>query len=188
MRSVAYVAVGVFLVLLQGTLYRIFSPLESLAVSGFHIGRFLHGATPNLVLPLVVYLGLHEPSIGRGVTLSFCLGWAVDLLGGGPSFLFRFTMVAVYWIAHVASARVSAQSAVTRIPLAFGASLLESLIVLTLLAIFGLDSRKPREISGIVLPRAISTSLFSLIVFAFAHRLRADTPKGGAAASGGGGG
>jgi rod shape-determining protein MreD len=184
-RGVAYVAVGLFLILLQGTLHRVLSPLESLAVSGFQIGRFLHGATPNLALPLVVYLGLHESSIARGVTLSYCLGWGVDLLGGGPAFLFRFTMVAVFWIAHVASARVSAQSAVTRVPLAFTASLLESLIVLTLLAIFGTDSLRPREITGIVLPRAISTSFFALFVFSLAHRLRVTSAKGGSGSSAG---
>src|SRR5690606_25256739 len=109
------------------------------------LAPLLHGATPSLVLPFVVYLGIHEHSMARGALLSFGLGWALDIFGGGPAFLFRFTMVAVWWICRAASARVSTQSAFMRIPLAFSASLVESAIILTLLAIFGADNRRPLE-------------------------------------------
>jgi rod shape-determining protein MreD len=152
-------------------LHRFFVGLDGLKIGGWHAGNLLHGSTPSLVLPFVVYLGIHEHSMARGSLLSFGLGWALDILGGGPAFLFRFTMVAVWWICRAASARVSTQSTVMRIPLAFSASLVESAIVLMLLAIFGADNRRPLEISSIVLPRAVATALFAPFVFSLAHRL-----------------
>jgi rod shape-determining protein MreD len=170
-RSVVYLLSGLFLILLQGTSHRFLVGLEGISVGNWNVGDLLHGATPSLVLPMVVYLGIHEPSMARGSLLAFGLGWGVDIIGGGPAFLFRFTMVAIWWISRAASTRVSTQSTVMRIPLALSASLIESAIVLTLLAIFGADNRRPLELSSVVLPRAISTALFSPFVFSIAHRL-----------------
>lgn len=170
MRSAAFLLVGCLLVLAQGTFHYLFSVASSMLGPRW-FSEIFHGATPNLVLPFVVYLGIFEHSMARGAALSFCLGWAVDIFGGGPAFLFRFTLVAVWWLSRVASVRVSAQSAMTRIPVAFLASLVESIIVLSLLAIFGADNRRPMELSSIVLPRAISTALFAPFVFSLAHRL-----------------
>lgn len=170
MRSAAYLLVGCLLVLLQGTMHRFFALVGNLLDASW-FQPAMHGATPSLVLPFVVYLGIHEASMARGALLSFFLGWAIDILGGGPAFLFRFTMVAVWWVCRGASARVSAQSPLGRIPLAFAASLVESVTVLALLAIFGEDNRRPLELSGIVLPRAIATSLCAFFVFPLAHRL-----------------
>lgn len=174
MRNAAYVLVGLALILLQGTLYRFLLPLQDQVLFGFQMGRLLHGATPNFILPLVVYLGVHEHSTARGALLSFSLGWGLDVLSGGPAFLFRFTMVAIWWLARIASSRVSAQSTMTRVPLAFVSSLAESAIVLTLLAIFGTDNKRPIELSAIVLPRAVSTALFAPFIFAIAQRMQAD--------------
>jgi rod shape-determining protein MreD len=174
MRSASFLMVGCALILVQGTMHRFFAGLESL-FGGNWLAGVLHGATPNLVLPFVLYLGIHEPSMARGALLSFCLGWAVDIFGGGPAFLFRFTLVAVWWLSRAASVRVSAQSVMTRIPLAFGASLVESGIVLALLAIFGADNRRPMELSSIILPRAIATALLAPLGFSLAHRLNIDS-------------
>jgi len=179
-RSAAYLLVGCALVLIQGTVHRLFAGLENV-IDAAWFSAMLHGATPSLVLPFIVYLGIHEASMARGASLSFALGWAVDILGGGPGFLFRFTSVGVWWICRAVSSRVSAQSTMTRIPLAFSASLLESAMVLTLLAIFGADNIRPMELSTIVLPRAISTALFAHFLFALAHRLNLD-PRGATAA------
>lgn len=176
MRSAAYLLVGCALVLLQATVHRFFAGLENL-IDASWFSAALHGATPSLVLPFIVYQGIHEPSLARGASLSFALGWAVDIVGGGPAFLFRFTSVGVWWICRAVSTRVSAQSTMTRIPLAFSASLLESAMVLTLLAIFGSDNIRPMELSSIVLPRAISTALFAHFLFSLAHRLNLD-PRG----------
>lgn len=171
MRSAAYLLVGLFLILVQGTAHRFLAGLEGLSFGSWDASQLIHGTTPSLVLPLVVYLGIHEVSMARGALLAFALGWGLDILGGGPAFLFRFTMVAIWWISRAASTRVSTQTTVMRIPLAFSASLIESAIVLTLLAIFGADNRRPLELSSLVLPRAVSTALFSPLLFSIAHRL-----------------
>ncbi len=187
MRTAAYFLVGLALILLQGTAHRFLSPLDGISVGTFQLGRLLHGATPNLVLPLVVYLGVHEHSIARGSLLSYALGWAVDILGGGPAYLFRLTMVAVWWMSRAASTRVSTQSAMMRIPLAFSAAIAESAIVLTLLAIFGADNRRPMELLDTVLPHAVSTALFAPFLFSLAHRLSIENwGSSGAQSSSGG--
>jgi rod shape-determining protein MreD len=177
-RNAAYLLVGCVLVLLQGTMHRFFAGVDSFVsvVFGVHwVGKALHGATPSLVLPFVIYLGIHEQSMARGALLSFALGWALDVFGGGPGFLFRFTSVAVWWTCRAVSTRVSAQSTMTRIPLAFAASLLESATILMLLAIFGADNRRPLELSNIVLPRALSTAVFGYFLFPLAHRLNLES-------------
>lgn len=182
MRSSAYLLVGLFLIVVQGTAHRFLAALDGFSLGTWSAAELIHGATPSLVLPLVVYLGIHEASMARGALLSFALGWGLDILGGGPAFLFRFTMVAIWWISRAASARVSTQTTVMRIPLAFSASLIESAIVLTLLAIFGADNRRPLELSSVVLPRAISTAIFSPLVFSLAHRLSLENWGTGTAA------
>lgn len=172
MRNAAYLAVGVLLVLVQSNLWRVLGPLSGVEVAGVAIGSWLHGATPSLVLPLIVYLGIHEHSMVRGALLAYGIGWAVDLLGPAPMFLFRFTAVALWWLARIASVRLNAQAFMTRVPLAFAFSLIESAILLTLLAIFGVDNRRPLEIGSMILPRAIGTALCAPFLFALAHRLQ----------------
>lgn len=171
MRNAAYLAVGIVLIVVQSNLWRVLGPLNLVEIGGFAVGRWLHGITPNLVLPLIVYLGIHESSMVRGAALSYGIGWALDLLGPAPMYLFRFTAVALWWLARIASVRLSAQTFMTRIPLAFAFSVIESLILLTLLAIFGADNRRPLEIGSIILPRALGTALCAPFVFALAHRL-----------------
>jgi rod shape-determining protein MreD len=182
MRSAAYMLVGFLLVLVQSNLYRVLGPASELVIGGVHLGKWLHGATPNLVLPFIVYLGIHEHSMARGALLSYGMGWALDVLGPAPMFLFRFTAVALWWLARIASVRLSAQTFMTRVPLAFAFSLFESLIVLTLLAIFGADNRRPLEIASIVVPRAVGTALCAPFLFALAHRLQVEgrAPAGSA--------
>lgn len=174
MRAASYLLLGIALILLQGTVFRFTRGLFDATLFGFPLGNWLSGATPNLVLPLVVYLGIHETSMSRGALQAFGLGWALDLLGGGPAFLFRFTMVLIWWLARIASSRVSTQSTVMRLPLAFVSSLVESAVVLTLLTIFGADSRRPLELSSQVLPRAITTTLLAPLLFDLAHRISID--------------
>lgn len=188
MRNAAYLAVGILLIVVQSNLWRILGPLNSLEIGQLAVGRWLHGMTPNLVLPLIVYLGIYESSMVRGAALSYAIGWALDLFGAAPMYLFRFTAVALWWLARIASARLSAQTFMTRIPLAFAFSVVESLIVLTLLAIFGTDNRRPLEIGSVVLPRAIGTALCAPFLFALAHRLHLEgrSPKSGAATPGAG--
>lgn len=163
MRSTVFIAVGVLLIVLQGNLYRV-------------LGHFdLNGATPSFVLPLLVFLGVHEASMARGAALAFGLGYATDLLASAPIGLFAFVAVAIWWLARVAGVRLTAQTWWTKAALAFGFSLVESVIVLVLLAIFGSDPQRPVEISSVALPHATSTALAAMLVFPLAQRLHQGT-------------
>lgn len=174
MRNVALVAFGVLLILIQGNAYRLLAMLEDL-LSGSLAG-LLHGASPNLVLPIVVFLGVQEASMARGAILSFCLGYALDLLASAPIGLFSFTYVSVWWLARMAGVRLTAQTLLPQMSLAFVFALLEGLLVLVLLAVFGADTQRPLEMSTVVVPRAIATALFAPAVFRLAQRL---LPVGG---------
>jgi rod shape-determining protein MreD len=156
-------AIGIALLLLQGNAFRI-------------LGLFpIAGLTPSLVLPLVLFLGVHESSMARGSLLSFGLGYATDLFAAAPIGLFTFTSVAIWWLSRVAAVRLTAQTLPTQMVLAFLFALVESAMILTLLTIFGQDPQKPLEISRTVLPHAASTALFAPFVFRIAHKLHQGT-------------
>ena len=159
MRTAALLSVGVLLILVQSNLYLVLGPLG------------LHGATPSLVLPLIIFLGVHEPSMARGALLAFLLGHALDLSASAPMWLFTFASVAVWWLARVAGVRLTAQTVLTRMSLAFVFTLVEAAIALILLAIFGADTQRPLEIATVVPLRASSTAVFSPVVFRVVQRL-----------------
>jgi rod shape-determining protein MreD len=152
-------AIGVALLLLQGNLFRVlgFIPMA--------------GLTPNLVLPLVLFLGVHETSMARGALLSFGLGYTTDLFVAAPIGLFTFTSVAIWWLSRVAAVRLTAQTLPTQMVLAFLFTIVESAVTLTLLTIFGQDPQRPVEIVRTVVPHALSTALFAPFVFRLAHKL-----------------
>jgi rod shape-determining protein MreD len=175
-RNLTFFCVGFLLILIQSNLYRILGPLSHVTLGGsIDLGKWLHGATPNLVLPLIIFLGVHEHSMARGALLAFGFGYTTDILSAAPMFLFAFVCVAIWWLARVAGVRLTAQTFMTRLPLAFAFSVVESAIVLTLLAIFGTDNFRPLELATIVLPRAISTALLAPPIFVFAQRLHLST-------------
>jgi rod shape-determining protein MreD len=159
MRNAAFFATGVLLIILQSNLYRVLGPLG------------LHGASPDLILPLIVFLGVHEPSMARGVVLAFSFGYVLDVFGGAPMWLFRFVSVAIWWLARMAGVRLVAQTVITRMSLALAFSLAQSAIILILLAIFGDDTRRPVEIGAVMLPHAIATALFAPLIFRLAQKL-----------------
>lgn len=163
MRNSAFLAVGVLLILLQSNLYRL--------LGLFH----LHGATPSLTLPLIIFLGVHEASMTRGAFLAFALGYATDLFASAPIGLFTFVSVGIWWLSRVAGVRLTAQKMLTRMSLTFGFALVEAAIILTLIAIFGSDNKRPLEMAGVVLPHAVSTALASPFVFWIAERLHQST-------------
>lgn len=159
MRSTALLSVGLLLIVAQGNLYPVLGYLG------------LHGATPSFVLPLVIFLGVHETSMARGASLAFALGYATDLLASAPIGLFSLMGVVVWGLARIVGVRLTAQAWWTKAALAFGFSLVESVLILVLLAIFGADPQRPLEIASVALPHATSTALFSLLVFPLAQRI-----------------
>lgn len=170
MRIAAFLAAGLLLLIAQGNLYPFIGWLN------------IHGATPNLVLPLVLFVGVHEGRMLRGALIAFGLGYATDIVASAPVGLFSLVSVACWWLARVAGVRLTAQTLWTRVGLCFGFSLVETLLVLILLAIFGVDPQRPVELASIAFPHAISTGLFSLVIFPLAERVHYATARARSAA------
>lgn len=163
MRIAAFFAVGLLLLIAQGNLY----PLVG------WIG--IHGSTPSFMLPLVLFVGVHEAQMLRGALIAFGLGYATDIVSSAPIGLFALVSVACWWLARVAGVRLTAQTMLTRVALCFGFSLVETLLVLILLAIFGADPQRPLELATIALPHAVSTAIFSVLIFPIAERVHRET-------------
>lgn len=167
MRNATFLTVGFLLILLQSNLHLVLGWLPVV------------GATPNLILPLVVFLGVHEHSMTRGAALTFILGYLLDVMSGAPIGFFTFVHVACWWMARVAGVRLTAQTWLTRVSLGFIFSIVEAAITLILLAVFGSDTRRPVEIAAVVVPHAASTALVAPIVFRIAQRLNQMNLQGG---------
>ncbi|HVU05298.1 MAG TPA: hypothetical protein VHE30_26300 [Polyangiaceae bacterium] len=159
MRNAAFLAFALALLLVQANVHRILGPLH------------LRGLTPSAVLPLVIFLGVHEPSMARGAILAFVIGHALDLFASAPLWLFTFVYVALWWLARIAGVRLTAQTVPTQMALAFGFSLVQSTIVLVLLVVFGADSQRPTPLVTIIVPCSVATALFAPLVFRVAERL-----------------
>jgi rod shape-determining protein MreD len=163
MRNAAFIAFGLFLVLLQSNLYPLLGPLG------------INGITPSLVLPLVIFLGVHEPSMARGALLASGLGYMLDLFGSAPIGLFAFVYPAIWWLSRVVGVRLTAQALLTKFALAFLFTLVESTLILILLAVFGSDPQRPLEVSRIIVAHSTSTGVGALFVFRIAERLHQGT-------------
>jgi rod shape-determining protein MreD len=163
MRNTAFLALGLALIILQSNLFR--------AVSGMGVA----GITPSLLLPLIVFIGVHEYSVARGAALSFALGYLLDVFAAAPVGLYTFTSVAIFVVARAAGVRLAAQTLFTKIALAFAFSLLEGSVIIILTAIFGGDAARPRALATLVAPHAISTAVIAPIVFRVAERVHLAT-------------
>ena len=163
MRNSAFLGLGLGLLIAQSLLYRVIGPLH------------LAGATPSLLLPLIVFMGVHEYSIARGAALAFLLGYLLDVFAAAPVGLFTFITVATFVVSRAAGVRLAAQTFLSKIALAVGFGLVEGVLIVVLTAIFGNDAARPRSLAYLVLPHAISTALFAPLVFSIAERVPAAT-------------
>ncbi|HSN97921.1 MAG TPA: rod shape-determining protein MreD [Candidatus Nanopelagicales bacterium] len=159
MRNSAFLAVGIALLVMQSNLFRVIGKLH------------LPGATPSLLLPLIVFMGVHEYSMARGAALAFLLGYLLDLFAGAPVGLFTFITVATFVVARAAGVRLAAQTFITKLALAFAFGLVEGVLVVILTAIFGQDAARPRALALLVAPHAVSTAIFAPLVFRLAERV-----------------
>lgn len=169
MRNLAVLSAGVLLILAQANFYWVVILLEALLPAWSE--PYLHGVTPSLVLPLVVFLGVHEHSMARGALLAAGLGYATDILASAPIGLFSFVYVAVWWLARLAGVRLAAQTMLPRMSLAFAFALVEGALVVVLLAVFGADTKRPIELLSVLVPRAVATALFAPAILRLAQRL-----------------
>jgi rod shape-determining protein MreD len=174
MRNSAFLAVGIMLLIAQSNLFRLIGWLR------------IQGITPSLLLPLVVFMGVHEYSIARGAALAFLLGYLLDLFAAAPVGLFTFITVATFIVSRAAGVKLAAQTLLTKIALAFVFAMLEGVLIVVLTAIFGGDPARPRALASLVAPHAIATALFAPLVFSLAERVHQATitvPRPGEGAS-----
>jgi rod shape-determining protein MreD len=167
MRSAAYLGVAVVLLLIQSNLYWVLGPLGRLL--GGHV---LSGATPSLLLPMVVFLGVYEPSMAKGAALSCAMGYLLDIFAAAPTGLYGFVFVAIWWLSRVAGVRLTAQTWLMRASLGVVFTLIQGALVVVLIAVFGTDNRRPLSMAALVVPNAVATGLVAPMLFLLAQRLR----------------
>ena len=169
MRNTAFFVAGLGLLLLQTQLFR--------ALSWVHVA----GLVPSLVLPLILFMGVHEFSLARGASVAFVLGYATDLVGIAPVGLYTFTYVAIFLLARGAGVRLAAQTMMMQVVLALAFTFLHSVMILVLLAIFGRDAWVPRTLYPLTIAHVLATGVVAPFVFRLAQRLHAATQTSGSA-------
>ncbi|MFO0685980.1 MAG: hypothetical protein U0234_28225 [Sandaracinus sp.] len=110
----------------------------------------LHPFVPLLLLPIAIYLGV-DPDVQllRGAALSFVLGYFADEVGGVPTGLTTFVLVATFLATRGAGIRLTLRGAPFQMGLVFVISLIASGTTLALRAIF-----QPPEAFPLVMPPA----------------------------------
>jgi rod shape-determining protein MreD len=130
---------------------------------------------PAFVLPLILFMGVHEYSLARGAAVAFVLGYATDILGIAPVGLYTFTYVATFVLARAAGVRLAAQTPWMQVLLVGAFAILHSTMVLVLLAIFGRDAWIPKSLYPLAVPHAIATASIAAPVFRAAQALHTAT-------------
>lgn len=172
MRNTAFFLAGLALLLVQANLFRVLTLV--------HASSFI----PSLLLPLILFMGVHEYSLVRGASVAFLLGYATDLVGIAPIGLFTFTYVALFVMARAAGVRLVAQTKLMQFVLALAFTFVHAVMILILLAIFGRDAYVPRALYGLLLPHVLATGVCAPLVFAIAQRLHQATTSARPAAAG----
>ncbi len=163
MRNTAFFAAGFVLLLLQAQLFRLIGMIH------------VPGMVPSLVLPLILFMGVHEYSLPRGAGVAFALGYATDLVAIAPVGLYTFTYVALFLLARGAGVRLAAQTTWMQVVLALAFTLVHSVMLLMLIAVFGRDAYAPRALYPLILPHVLATGAVAPLVFRLAQRIHVAT-------------
>jgi rod shape-determining protein MreD len=146
---------------------------ETAIATLFPIYRF----APNVVLPIAILLGVSaESSLVRGASISFGLGYLLDLFSGCSMGLQTFALTASFFAARGAGLRLFPQGPVFQILLTFLMAVAFSATVLALRAIFE-QPQEPRFAEGAretlvtLFESAAVTALVSPLIFAAARRI-----------------
>jgi rod shape-determining protein MreD len=163
MRNAAFILLGFAILVVQASIGALL-PFSAFA--------------PNLVLPLVLYLGVtHDVHIVRGAALAFILGYLLDSFCGSPMGLSTFVMVATFMVARGAGLNLFMRGPLFQIVLTLAFGVLAGGAVLALRAIF--EPPAPFPIGSVsdtvfsLTAGAAVTSLMSPLVFFGVRRLDA---------------
>ena len=175
MRNTAFFFAGLALLLVQANLFRL--------LTWIHLPLFI----PSLLLPLILFMGVHEYSLVRGASVAFVLGYATDLIGIAPVGLYTFTYVAIFVLARADGVRLVVQTKRMQVVLALAFTFVHTVMILVLIAIFGRNAYAARALVGLALPHVLATGVIAPVIFALAERLHSATttarPAAGGAAS-----
>ncbi len=187
MRNTAFFVAGVLLLLVQSNLFRLLAVVLRFVswVARANHDLTVPGLVPSLVLPLILFMGVHEYSLVRGACVAFALGYLTDLVGVAPIGLYTSTYVALYILARAAGVRLAAQTIPMQLGLALTFAFVHSLMILVLLAIFGRDPWVPRTLYPLALPHVVATAAVAPLVFRLARRIHQATIAGAPKETGG---
>ncbi len=146
--------------------------LESAISTVFSLGAF----SPNLILPIVIFLGVApDVRIVRGVVVSFLLGYLLDLLTGNPMSLETFVCVATFLVSRGAGLRLFLRGPAFQVGLTFLATLVAGGASTALRAVFEnpppFTVQTPFETATKLVGPAVATALVAPFVFGLALRV-----------------
>jgi rod shape-determining protein MreD len=148
--AISFVTIALIALLLQTTVL----PLAA-------IGR----ATPDLLLIICVYLGLHQHSVA-GAFGAFVLGYLQDTFSGSVIGLNAFGMCLVFILVYLTSRRLWVDNAISKVVLVFLASVLKTLAILAAAAVFMSIEGLWKKMLGYLVTEAILAAILSPAVFA----------------------
>ena len=148
--AILFTIVAVVALLLQTTVL----PLAS-------FGR----ATPDLLLIMCVYLGLHQHSVA-GAVGAFFLGYLQDTFSGSVVGLNAFGMCLVFTTVYLTSRRLWVDNAISKVVVVFLASVIKTTAILALVALFMSADGLWHTILGYLLIEATLAAMLSPAVFA----------------------
>jgi rod shape-determining protein MreD len=136
----------------------------------------IHAISPNLLLPVVIYLGVdHDVALPRGAAISFVLGYLLDAFCGSPMGLATFVMVATFLVARGAGLRLFLRGPLFQIGLTFVVGMLSGGAILALRAIFERPPPFPVDDVGMTVAAlaapAFVTAILSPFMFAIVRRI-----------------
>lgn len=177
MRNTAFFIAGVVLLIVQSNMFRLIAMCFRFIAWVFRVHHDIEvpGLAPSLVLPLILFMGVHEYSLARGAAVAFALGYLTDLLGITPIGLYTSTYVAIFVLARAVGIRLAAQTMLMQVGLALLFTLVHSVLILVLLAIFGRDTWVPRTLYPMAIPHVLATGALAPLVFRLAQRIDAAT-------------
>jgi rod shape-determining protein MreD len=125
--------------------------------------------TPDLLLIMCVYLGLHQHSVG-GAVGAFLLGYVQDMFSGSLAGLNAFAMGIVFAVVYITSRRLWVDNAISKVVVVFLAAVVKTAtIVVLVLTFMSRDRLAGLMLSGALL-QALVTAAISPFVFAVLTR------------------
>lgn len=158
MRYISLIFIIYLLAFLQSILI-IISPFSSVYI-------------PELVLPIIIFLGLIDVETGIGVIISFISGYFVDSFSAGsPMYLFSFIYVVLFLVFKLIGSRFYLFGFIAHISLSFLGCLTANLLILFFRSIFERSIPDFMLIIKILFVKSIITAIVTPLIFNIVKRL-----------------